>query len=348
MNSYPEIIRTEHEIDDLLSAPSQRVIDLMHSLDGDIMILGVNGKMGPTIARMAVRACRNAGVDKHIYGVSRFSASADMEKFSAMGVEPIRCDLLDHDAVLKLPKVKNLIYMAGRKFGEKGTDYLTWMMNVIAPYNVARTFNNSKIVVFSTGCVYELVSCDTGGSKETDTPYPIGEYANTCLGRERIFEYYSRLYNAPVVFFRLNYSVELRYGALVDIALRVFHGQDVDVTAEHVNVIWQGDAAERALLSLAIAQIPPEILNVTGSRILSVKDIAFKFGEIFGTEVTFKGTPAGRCYLSNAEKSIRLFGEPKVPVDLMIKWSAQWIKNGGRTLDKPTHFEVVNGQFLGE
>ena len=342
----PESFQNEQELDEFMSTPYPETVEMMKWLNGDVMILGAGGKMGHSLAATLVRAGREAGVEREIVGVDLFDDARVEEKIHNMGVKTIACDLLSPSEVNDLPKIKNIFFMVGRKFGETGSEYLTWIINVVLPGFVGRSLRDLRVVAFSTGCVYSLTSPESGGSKETDPPRPIGEYANTCLGRERVFEHYSRKNDNKVLLFRLNYSVDLRYGVLVDIAHQVFNEKPVDLKVGSINCIWQGDAVNRAILSLEKVEKPPSILNVTGKEILSVREIAEKFGEIFGKKVQFTGEDSGKAYLSDASKSIELFGEPKIGPDKMITWVADWMHRGGSLLGKPTHFQVTDGQFL--
>ena len=342
---YPEKIKDEAQLEELLSIPHPKVVEMMKRLDGDLMILGIAGKMGVTMGRQAVEAIRLAGVQKKVYGVSRFSNPAEREKLESYGVETIACDLLDEEQIAKLPEVPNVVFMAGRKFGTEGTEALTWAMNTIVPENVGRRFARSRIVVFSTGCVYPLAGVESCGCTEEIPPQPIGEYSQSCLGRERIFQYCSNRYGTKILLFRLNYAVDLRYGVLHDIAAAVKEGRPVDHTVEHFNAIWQGDANAYALLSLELCDSPAAVLNVTGPEVVSVDSTALRFGKLFDREVTFSGVPGNRGYLSNAAKMCRLFGYPRVSMEQMILWQAQWLRDGGNSIGKPTHFEVSNGKF---
>ncbi|MCX7019491.1 MAG: NAD-dependent epimerase/dehydratase family protein [Candidatus Sumerlaeota bacterium] len=344
---FPDEITTEAELEDLLSAPESATVDLFRRIEGDVMILGAGGKMGPTLARMARRAALQAGKGQDVIAVSRFSESSGArETLEQAGVRTIACDLGDIDAVRPLPAARNIIYMAGRKFGERGSEPLTWLMNAVVPANVAQTFRDSRIVVYSTGCVYPLVAPQSGGCSESVPPAPAGEYAASCLGRERIFQYYSSLHGAPALILRLNYAVELRYGVLADIARTVAAGAPIDLTVSSVNVIWQGDANNRALRCLELASSPPAALNITGLETLSIYDLAVGFGRLMGKVVTFRGQPGAACYLSDSRRSMELFGAPRVSVTQIMPWIAKWIASGGRNLDKPTHFSVTDGQFL--
>lgn len=342
---HPESIADTAQLEELLSTPSADLVGMMKRLEGDIMILGIAGKMGVTMGRLAVRAIREAGVDRKVIGVARFSKAEDRKKLQSWGIETIACDLLDQAAVQKLPQVKNVVFMAGRKFGTDGSESQTWAMNVLAPAYAADHFRNSRIVAFSTGCVYPLVGVESCGCTEETVLSPVGEYAQSCLGRERIFQYYSGRNNTPLLLFRLNYSVDLRYGVLHDIAKNIWEGKPVDNTVGYFNVIWQGDANAAALRALELAEAPAAILNVTGPETASVERTARLLGRLMGREVTFKGSPGDRCYLNDSAKMCRCFGYPSVSLDQMIRWQAAWIANGGESIGKPTHFEVNNGKF---
>jgi nucleoside-diphosphate-sugar epimerase len=346
LHELPASIPDEAALDELLSRPSDDMVALMERLEGDIIVLGVAGKMGVSLASMAKRAIEAAGVDKRVIGVARFSDPDARAALDRQGVETIKADLLDREAVAALPAVRNVIYMVGRKFGTQGREDLTWATNVVAPDNAAQHFKESRIVVFSTGCVYPLVTAASGGCTEATPPNPVGEYAQSCLGRERVFGYWSREHGTPVCLFRLNYAIDLRYGVLYDIAGRVLAGEPVNLSAGHFNVIWQGDANARALLALEHAASPPLPLNVTGPETVPVRYAAETFARLFETEVTFTGEDTGsRMYLSNAARSMALFGYPTVPLLTMIRHQADWLRSGGRSLGKPTHFEVVDGEF---
>lgn len=344
--SLPERFANEPELDAFIARPSTALVEMMKRLDGDIMILGVAGKMGVTMAMQAVNAVRAAGVEKKIYGVARFSDPAAQDKLEASGVCTIACDLLDQASVESLPQVRNIVFMAGRKFGTQGSEEQTWAMNVLAPAYVAEHFKGSRIVAFSTGCVYPLVSPTEGGCTEDVLPLPVGEYSQSCLGRERIFEYYSKKYQTELLLFRLNYAIDLRYGVLHDIAMMIWNGEKVNNSVSAFNAIWQGSANEAALRSLELAEYPRRILNVTGMETYSTEAAAQEFGKLLGKKVEFMYPESGdKCYLNNASKMAELFGVPEVDIPQMIQWQADWIKSGGRTINKPTHFEVNNGKF---
>jgi dTDP-4-dehydrorhamnose reductase len=341
MKKFPETISNKEELNEVLSRPSDGLVEYFKELDGDIMILGAGGKVGPTMVRKAKRAIEASGVSRKLYAVD----VTPLDELKSEGIETICCDLMDWKAVNELPEVKNIVFMVGRKFGSTGKEWLTWAINVMVPHNVADVFTDSRISVFSTGCVYPVVDIYTGGSVETDKPDPVGEYAQSCLGRERMFDYYSAEKGEQVIQIRLNYALELRYGVLVDIATKVYNGEPVDVTTGFMNGIWQGDCCDQVLRSFDLATSPANILNVTGPEILSVRRLAHRFGEIFGKEARITGQENGKGYLSNATKANSIFGNPSVPVGTVIKWIADWVKSGGENIGKPTHFETQDGEY---
>jgi dTDP-4-dehydrorhamnose reductase len=341
MTKLPEKIGSVKDLDELLSRPTDGLIEFMKNLDGDLMIIGAGGKIGPTMARLARRAIAAAGVKKSVIAVD----VVDLAALQGEGIQTIRCDMMDLAAVEELPRTPNIIYMIGRKFGSTGAEHLTWAINVIVPYHVARTFQQSRIAAFSTGCVYPVAHVFSGGSPETQPADPVGEYAMSCLGRERMFDHFSETKGEKVVHIRLNYAVELRYGVLVDIATKVWKGEPVDVTTGFANVIWQGDACNQVLQSLALASHPAAILNVTGPETFAIRQVAQEFGRLMGKEPQFAGEENGRGYLNNAAKANGLFGNPSVPLDRIIEYTAQWIMAGGASLGKPTHFETQDGKY---
>ncbi len=345
MKKYPQKIKDEKELEELLSLPEKETTDVFKRLDGDIIFLGIAGKIGPSLARMARRSCDEAGVNKKIIGVSRFRNREEKKQLENLGIETIQGDLLDRDFLESLPKVKNVFFLAGMKFGSKENLSFTWAMNSYLPGLVAEYFRDSRIMAYSTGCVYPLVSVVSGGSVETDLPEPVGEYAQSCLGRERMFEFGSRKNGTSVTLIRLNYAVEMRYGVLVDIALKVKNNVPVDLSMGYFNVVWQGDANNYVLRSIELANSPATILNISGPDILSVREVALEFGKRFETEVRFTGVEATTALLNNPAKSIELFGKPRVSVELMMDWIADWLNNENRLLDKPTHFEVRDGKY---
>jgi dTDP-4-dehydrorhamnose reductase len=338
-------IRDVNELEELLSEPTEGTVQSLVALDGDILVLGVGGKMGPTLARMARRASEIAGVHRRVIGVSRFSSSALEQQLHAWGVETIRCDLLDPKSLGNLPDSANVIYMAGMKFGCTGQESLTWAMNSFLPGLVSERYRESKIAVFSTGNVYGLSPVSSGGSREEDVLNPLGEYAMSCLGRERIFEHFSRSNHTKMSILRLNYATELRYGVLLDIAQRVNAEQAVPLSMGYLNAIWQRDASAMSLQSLAVASAPPNVINIAGPELLSVRQVAQDFGTLLRKPVRFEGAEAADALLSNAQKAYQLFGRPSVSAAQMIAWIAAWVSRGGTTLAKPTHFEERAGRF---
>ncbi|MBN2393460.1 MAG: NAD(P)-dependent oxidoreductase [Anaerolineae bacterium] len=340
-----KLIQTEAELDEQLSKPSPAVLEALHGLDSDLLILGAGGKMGPTLARMAARTLREIDSPYTVVGVSRFSQPGMREQLEAWGVRTLVCDLLDREAVAALPDSYNIVYMIGQKFGTTENASLTWAINTYVPALVAERFPDARIVVFSTGNVYPLTPVVEGGSQEDDVLEPLGEYANSCVGRERIFTYFLRRTCMRCAIVRLNYAIALRYGVLVDIARRVLARKPVDVTMGAVNVIWQGDANAQALALLAHCASPPFVLNVTGPETVSVRRVAERFGRRFNVPVTLTGEESPRALLSHTAKSQQLFGYPRVTLDQMITWTAAWVQQGGPFLDKPTHFEMRDGKY---
>lgn len=336
---------TVADLEERLSEPTPGVIESLRTLPGDILFLGVAGKMGPTLARMAKRASNAAGVSRRVIGVSRFSDASQVASLNSHGIETIRCDLLDEAAVAKLPEVANIVYCAAMKFGSTGNEPLTWAMNAWLPSVVCRKFRSSRIVAFSTGNIYGLVPVGSGGSVETDTPRPVGEYAMSCLGRERIFEHFSRTLGIPTALIRLNYACELRYGVLVDIARKIWTGRPVDIGMGWFNCLWQGDANAMTLQSLALTVTPPFPLNLTGPEVLRVHTVADELGRRMKRSVTFTGTEGEAALLNNASQAVAHFGPPRIPVDVLLRWVADWVMRGGSDLGKPTHFESRDGRY---
>jgi nucleoside-diphosphate-sugar epimerase len=314
-------------------------------LEGDIVVLGVAGKMGPTLARMAKRATEISGLTRRVIGVSRFSSPALEAQLQEFGIQTIRGELLDENALAGLPDAPNVVYMAGRKFGSTGQESLTWAMNSFLPGLVCERYRNSRIAVFSTGNVYGLTPVSRGGSREEDTPEPVGEYAMSCLGRERICEHFSLKNKTHVSIIRLNYACDLRYGVLLDVAQRVYARQPVPLSMGYFNAIWQGDACATSLQSLAHASSPAFVINITGPELLSVRAVAEEYGKLWGKPVRFIGAESQDALLSNAQKAFGLFGVPRVNAGQIIKWTADWVARGGETWSKPTHFEDRAGRF---
>lgn len=345
MSNMNSRITTESELNRALTDPPDYLVEIFRKLPGDILVLGVAGKMGPTLAQMAVRAGEASGIRRNVIGVARFSNPAEKTLLESAGVKTIKGDLLDEQFLATLPDAPNVVYMAGMKFGSTGNESLTWAMNTHLPALVCRRFPNSRIAAFSTGNVYGLCPLRQGGSLESDPPNPVGEYAMSCLGRERMFEHFSRTTNTPLSILRLNYACELRYGVIVDLAQQIAAGREIDVSMGAFNVIWQADANAVALASLAHAASPPTILNIAGPELLSVRRVCTRLGEILGKAARFTGAEAPDAILSNAQKSHRLFGYPRIGASELIDLIGAWVRDGGATLNKPTHFESREGKF---
>jgi len=332
---------TESELDDLLSTPRDATVRALAACAGDVIVLGAGGKMGPTLARMV----RRAAPERRVVAVSRWSSQQAERALNDAGVETVACDLLDRDAVRQLPDAPNIVFMAGQKFGTSGAPALTWAMNTLVPALCADRYRASRIVAFSTGNVYSLAPVTSPGGREGDVLGPVGEYAASCVGRERMFEYYAERFGTRVAIIRLNYAIDLRYGVLVDIAQRVKHGDAVPLAMGYANVIWQGDANRIALECLARASSPPYVVNVTGVEKLSIREISERFAARFGTTARFEGREAPDALLSDTSRMQRDFAAPAISPDEMIRWVADWIDAGGSTLGKPTRFEARDGRF---
>ena len=336
----------EEVLNEMLTTPSQALITDIAKIQGDIMILGAGGKMGPDMCVLAARAARAAGIEKKVYAVSRFSDAAAAKRLENEGVTIIAVDLTADGALEQLPECENIIFMAGRKFGTNGNEYLTWGMNAGLPTLVARRFRNSRIVAFSSGNLYPKVSTCSGGATEETAPNPVGEYPMSCLARERAFEYAAKVYGTSVCIMRLNYAIDLRYGVLHDIAQTILAGKPVDLSAmPSFNCIWQKDANEAAIRLLLHTSPDVSIVNVTGPETAGVKRTAEQLAKGLGKSVTFVGQEASTAYLNNAGKMFSLFGYPTACLDTLIQWQYEWLNCGGRSLGKPTHFEEREGNY---
>ena len=333
------------ELEAKLAEPSQRLVADMARVEGDVMLLGAGGKMGPSLALLARNALSAAGKGAKVIAVSRFSDEGAVRSLEAAGVEVVRADLLDEAQLAALPDAPNVIYMAAMKFGTTGQEARTWAMNTYLPGRVAERFRGSRIVAFSSGNVYPLTPLAAGAPDEDDPVGPVGEYAWSVLGRERLFEHFSRLHGTPVALLRLNYAVEMRYGVLVDIALAVRDGEPVDVSMGHVNVVWQGDANEVALRALLHCEAPPRVINLTGPETASVRQLARRLGERLGKEPVFAGEEQESALLNDASRAHALFGYPSVALNTLVDWVADWVAGGGETHGKPTKFQVRTGEF---
>ena len=328
-----------------LAKPSAALVEDMRQLDGDILILGVGGKMGPSLARLAAHALRVAGQGRRVIGVARFSSQEVRDDLEAAGVQTIQANLLEPEEFAALPDVPNVVFMAGQKFGTTGQEAYTWAMNAYLPGRVAERYRNARISAFSTGNVYPCAPIRQGGLLETSEVGPIGEYAGSCLGRERMFEHFSRRYGTTVALLRLSFANDLRYGVLVDIAQQVLAEAPIDLTVGAVSVCWQGDANEIALRSLLHAASPPFVLNLSGPEVAPVRWIAEQFGEFFGKPVDFLGEEGDSAWILNTAKQMRIFGYPSVTLAQMVEWTAAWLLGGGPTLDRPTHYLETDGRY---
>lgn len=339
-------LKSDRGIEWLLSTPPPAVTAAVARLPGDFMVLGVGGKMGTTTAVMLRRALDAAGRrESAVLGVSRFSRAEARLELEELGVSTLSCDLADAAQIATLPAAPNVLYLAGQKFGTDSAPELTWIQNTVVPALVAQHFRDSRTVVFSTGCVYPFVPTDGPGANEHDPVAFLGEYASTCVGRERVFTHFSNQFGTPQLIYRLNYAVELRYGVLVDIALKVQRGETIDVTMGWLNCIWQGDACARAIQCLEHTARPPRILNITGPEKLSVRALAAEFGRRLGREPVVTGTEAPTAWLADAAESVRLFGPPETPLPRILELITDYVREGGRLLGKPTHFESRDGKF---
>ena len=343
--TLPDRITSEAELEDLLALPSDEDVATVKRLEPDILILGAGGKMGPSLARRVQQAAARAGNGSRVLAVSRFSSRDARQLLEADGIATLACDFLSPPAITGLPRFPNVLYLAGRKFGTTDRTDVTWATNTVVPARVAEHFVDSRMVVFSTGNVYPLVDAAGPAPTEADLPAPVGEYAQSCLGRERVVEYVSREEGLRALLFRLNYAVDLRYGTLVDIARKVFTGEPIDLTVGYFNAIWQGDANSYALRSLELCASPPAILNVTGAERLSTRETAAWFGSAFGRTPRFVNQEGPVALLSDSSLCRKRLGEPAVSLPLLRDWVAHWVSSGGSLLNKPTHFEVTDGRF---
>lgn len=338
-------MKTIAELEAKLAEPSEALVKDIAAIDGDIMLLGIGGKMGPSLARLAQNALKQAGVQKKIYGASRFSDKELKAELEADGIETIAVDLLNDNQLQQLPDVKNVIYMAGNKFGTTGNEHFTWAMNSYLPGRVAEKYRNSRIVVFSTGNVYPLTPVFSGGATEETAPGANGEYGMSCLGRERVFESFSHRYDIPMAIYRLNYAIDLRYGVLLEIAKSVKAGLPVDVSMGHANVVWQGDANEWALRCLNVCSTPPAVFNMSGPETLSLRWVAGEFAKRLGVDANIVGQESDTALLSNCSKAHKTFGYPRVTIAQMLDWIADWVAADGKTWNKPTHFQEREGKY---
>lgn len=344
-HAHDSLIEDVQALEQRLAAPTPALVEAMKQLGGDLLLLGAGGKMGPSLARLAVNALRQAHQPNRVIAVSRFSNPATREALEQDGVHTLAADLLEEDQLAALPAAPNVLYLAGTKFGTQGNEALTWAMNSYLPGRVAEKYKDSRIVVFSTGNVYPLTPVTSGGADESTPPAPVGEYAQSCLGRERVFSYFSRKYQTPILIYRLNYAIDLRYGVLLDVAQAVWAGRPVNLNMGFVNVIWQGDANAVALRSLLYCTCPPAILNVTGPETVSVAWLARQFAQRMGKDLTFEGAPGDTALLSHASRAHQWMGYPTVGLQTLVDWVAHWVMTEKEILGKPTHFQEREGRF---
>ncbi|MFO7975150.1 MAG: NAD-dependent epimerase/dehydratase family protein [Candidatus Hydrogenedentota bacterium] len=338
-------IKTEKQLDDCLSEPTPALIDFMGKLEGDLLILGAGGKVGHTLARMAVRAVEASGVKRKVIGVATFRTKGVRAKLDKLGVETRQADLMKPGAVDNLPDAENVLYLVGRKFGSTGAEWDTWAINVHLTGLCAQRYAKSRIVSFSSGNIYPFLPLGSGGATEETPTEPLGEYAMTTLGRERMFDYVSNHEGTKVLQFRLNYAAELRYGIVHDVATKVWNGAPIDVSMGHVNVVWQGYVCNVALQCFGLAESPARILNIAGPETVSIRWMANRLGNVMGKNPKIIGQESSTALLSNAAPCHKLFGYPQVNVDTMIEWVAYWVARGGASLGKPTHYETRDGKF---
>ncbi len=341
----PNSIGSEDELDEVMTRPSPELVDEIRRVDGPLVVLGAGGKMGPSLAVRAKRAATEAGVDLDVIAVSRFSDESARRWLNERGVETRSADLLDGHALETLPDAPNVISLVGTKFGTSQNPSWTWAINALVPDRVVQRYQGARIVALSTGNVYPFVPTTSRGSVETDPLVPLGEYPFAAVARERIYEHHSQQQGTPIALIRLNYAVDLRYGVLVDIGRRVLAGEPVDVTMGYLNCIWQGDANDMILRSLSLAEAPPRPWNLTGPQTLSVRTIAEEFGSRLERPVQITGSEAETALLSNSSALCERLGEPSTPLETLLNWTADWLRSGGRLLDKPTHFEVRDGAY---
>lgn len=340
MNLPRRFENIEH-LEDVMSTPSPALLAALKRVPGDIMVLGVGGKMGPALARMAKRAAPA----KRIIGVARFSDKNLRARLQAQGIECIQADLLSRAALAALPDADNIVFMVGRKFGSTGSQWLTWAMNAQVPALVAERYQAARIVAFSTACVYPFVSVTSGGASEALAPTaPPGEYANSCVARERLFEYFSHQQQTPGRLLRLSYAIDMRYGVLHDVVQKILEHTPIDLSMGYANVIWQGEANDWALQSLAHCTTPTSALNLSGPQI-SIRAVAQALGVRLGLAPIFQGQEAATAWLVNCEQAHRLFGAPQVSLETMLDWCADWAQRGLASLGKPTHFETRDGNY---
>lgn len=344
-SDLPEVIETEEALDALLTRPRTELVSFIKSIRSPLVILGAGGKMGPTLAVLAYRAAEAAGHKLDVVAVSRFSDATARRWLEERGVQTLSCDLYEADAVRKLPPAEDVLFLVGHKFGTTQSPAITWAANTLVPARAAERYGDSRIVALSTGNVYPHSPVAHGGSVESDPLTPLGEYANATVGRERIFEFYSHRNGTRIALLRLFYAVELRYGVLRDLADKIWAGKPIDLANGHFNCIWQGDANEMAIRSLALTSSPVTAFNLTSAEIFSVREVAAQLGELLEKPVKFVGVENESALLGNTGKLRTQLGDPATPLEAMIRWTADWVRRAGRSLGKPTHFDVRDGRY---
>jgi len=345
METLPELITDETKLNSVLTTPTAALREFIPQVKSPLVILGAGGKMGPTLAVMAKHAADLTGHALEVIAVSRYSNDAARQWLENKGVQTLTADLVKFSAWDKLPDSENIVYLVGHKFGTEDNPSLTWAMNTLVPAAASERYSQAKIVALSTGCVYPMVPIENGGATESTPPKPIGEYANACLARERLFEFHANQNGTAMSLIRLNYAIDLRYGVLHDIALKIWNRKPVDLAMGHFNCIWQGDANERILRSLGLCTNPPNVLNLTSPETLAVREVAQKLGKLMDRKVHFSGNEAETAWLSNSSQAIERLGPLDTSLNTMIRWTANWTVNEGRSLGKPTHFEVRDGKY---
>lgn len=338
-------MKTVSELDSWLAQPSAGLVHDMSEMDGDIVVVGAGGKLGPTLVKLAVNALRASGSRSVVYAVSRFGSKSVAEDLEAAGARVVKADITEERELVSLPDAENVVYLVGEKFGSAANQASTWATNAYLPGRIVDRYAGARISALSTGTVYPLVTVGSGGSVEDDALAPIGDYAMSCVGRERVMTHLAERTGTPLALIRLNYAVELRYGVLIDIASMVMAGTPIDVGMGSANVVWQGYANEVTLRALLHASVPPFVLNVTGPETFSVRYVAQRFGQLLERDPQFVGAEDGTAFLSNATKCFGLFGYPSVTLDALIEMTAEWVATGGVTHGKPTKFQKRDGAF---
>ncbi|MDQ1007074.1 nucleoside-diphosphate-sugar epimerase [Streptomyces sp. V4I23] len=338
-------MRDPAALEERLSRPGEALVEDLRRLEGDIVVLGAAGKLGPSLVRLAVRGVAAAGTGARVVAVSRFGRPGSAEELSDAGAEVVAADITDENALAALPDAANVVYLVGAKFGTEGNEHATWATNAYLPGRVAERYAGARISALSTGNVYPLVPVGSGGCTEQDPVGPVGEYAMSCLGRERVLTHFARRSGTPMALIRLNYAVEMRYGVLVDLARQIAAKEPVDLTTGFANIVWQGYANEVTLRALLHADVPPFVLNLTGPETLSIRKAAMRMAELLGANVTFSSAETGTALLSDASRCHGLFGYPQLAVDALLTATAEWVRSGLPLLDKPTHFQSRDGKF---